>query len=183
MRGVRPRDRAVKGEEMKIFLEKMQNLEALYHRELRQLLSAEELISIKTPFFTERAKDSELQQVLRKQSEGAERQAVRLREILNRAGSESGPIKCKVIYALFEEAEDLIKDAAHESVRDAVLISEAQRIKHYEIAAYGAIGQFARILDRAEDERMLDEAMREEGEAAKQLSRIAERVNPAAKAA
>ncbi len=168
---------------MKIFLEKMQNLEALYLRDLRQMLSAEELISIKTPFFTERANDPELQRVLRTQSEGAEGQAARLREMLRRAGTESSPIKCKVIYALFEEAEDLINDAAHESVRDAVLISEAQRIKHYEIAAYGAVRQFARVLDRAEDERMLNETVHEEGEADKQLSHIAERVNPTAKAA
>lgn len=168
---------------MKIFLEKMQNLEALYFRQLRQLLSAEELISIKTPFFTERAKDPELQQVLRKQSEGAEEQAGRLRDMLGRASSEWEPIKCKVIYALFDEAEDLVKDAAHDSVRDAVLISEAQRIKHYEIAAYGAVRQFARVLERADDQHMLNEIVHEEDDADRQLSRIAERVNPAAKAA
>ncbi len=64
-----------------------------------------------------------------------------------------------------------------------MLISEAQRIKHYEIAAHGALRQFARVLDRAEDERLLNETIHEKGDADKQLSSIAERVNPAAKAA
>jgi len=168
---------------MKIFVEKIQDLQALYVRQLRLLLSAEELIAIKTPFFTDRATDPQLRQELRKQSEDAEAHAVRLRDMLSRAGSESAPVKCKAIYALFDEAEELVKEAAHDTVRDAMLISEAQRIKHYEIAAYGALRQFARVLDRAEDERLLNETIHEKGDADKQLSSIAERVNPAAKAA
>ena len=166
---------------MKIFLARLQNLEALYLRELRLLLSAEEMIAIKTPFLTERATDPELHKVLRKQTEDAEAQAGRLREMLSRARGESNPIKCRVIYALFDEAEELVQDAAHDAVRDAMVICEAQRIKHYEIAAYGALRQFARVLGHVEDERLLNETTHEEGKADKQLSSIAERVNAAAK--
>jgi ferritin-like metal-binding protein YciE len=168
---------------MKILIEKLQNLQALYDRDLRLLLSAEELIAIKTPYLTERTTDSELHQVLGKEIERGEGHAKRLREMLSRTGAESTPIKCKAIYALFDEAEDLVEAASHESVRDAVVISEAQRIKHYEIAAYGALRQFARVLGLMEDERLLGDAIREEGKVDKHLSSIAERVNPAARAA
>ena len=168
---------------MKLVSERIHDLQGLYVRHLRLLLSAEELIAIKTPFFMERATDAQLQRVLRKQSAEGEAHAARLRDMLSRAGSESAPIKCKAIYALFDEAEDLVEDAAQDAVRDALLISEAQRIKHYEIAAYGAVRQFARVLDRVDDERLLDETIHEKGDADKRLSSIAERVNPAAKAA
>lgn len=168
---------------MKLFLEKIQDLQGLYLRELRLLVSAEELIAIKTPYCSERAKDAQLQSVLREQKADAETQAKRLREMFSRAGVEADPLKCKAIYALFDEGEEMVEDAAHESVRDAILISEAQRIKHYEIAAYGAVREFARVLGRAEDERLLNEAIREEGEVDRQLTAIAERVNLAARAA
>jgi len=169
---------------MRILSEKIQTLQALYLRLMRLLLSAEEMIAIKAPYLTERATDDQLRQVLRKQTEEGEARAARLRDMLNRAGSESAaPIKCKVIYALFDEAEELVEDAAHDAVRDAVLIAETQRIKHYEIAVYGALRQFARVLGCGEDERLLNETIHEESGTDKQLSTIAERVNPAAIAA
>jgi ferritin-like metal-binding protein YciE len=167
---------------MKSRVEEIHDLEALYFKQLRLLLSAEEVIAVKTPFFTDRAQDLQLKQVLRRQSEEGEAHAARLRDILGRSGSASTPVKCEAIYALFHEVEELVT-ATQDAVRDAVLIAEAQRIKHYEIAAYGAVRQFARVLRRVEDEHLLDESIHKKGEADKQLSNIAERVNPAAKAA
>jgi ferritin-like metal-binding protein YciE len=166
---------------MRIFNERMQDLHALYVRQLRLLLSAEEMIAIKTPFFTERARDPELRVVFRKITEDSEARTEQLRELLGR--TESAPLKCKTIFALFDEAEELVQIAAHEEVRDAVLITEAQRIKHYEIAAYRAVRQFAQVLDRPEDERILNETFLEKVSIDEQLSTIAERANRAAKAA
>ena len=54
-------------------------------------------------------------------------------------------LKCRVVYALFDEVEDLSQ------VRDAALLAEAQRIVHYQIATYGALRRFARILEHEED--------------------------------
>ena len=168
---------------MKLVIERVPDLQALYVKQLRLLLSGEEMIAIKTPFLTERATDPELHQALGKQSEDAEADATGLHEILSRIGRETSAIKCKVVYALFDEAEDLLKGTVHDAVRDALVIAEAQRVKHYEIAAYGAVRQFARVLNRVEDERLLNQTIHTKGEADKRLSEIAERVNPAAKAA
>jgi Domain of unknown function (DUF892) len=93
---------------MKSRVEEIHDLEALYFKQLRLLLSAEEVIAVKTPFFTDRAQDLQLKQVLRRQSEEGEAHAARLRDILGRSGSASTPVKCEAIYALFHEVEELV---------------------------------------------------------------------------
>lgn len=77
----------------------------------------------------------------------------------------------------------MIKDASDESVRDVALIAAAQRVEHYEIAAYGAVRQFARILGQVAAAELLDETIKEEGHADHLLTEIANRVNPYAEMA
>jgi ferritin-like metal-binding protein YciE len=166
---------------MKLFIEKVPDLQALYVKQLRMLLSAAEMIAIKTPFLVESSSDAGLREALRRQEQESELHATRLREILHRANCEPGPIKCKVVYALFDEAEDMVQDTSHEGVRDALLIAEAQRIRHYQIAFYGAVREFARVLDRAVDAKMLDESIDEARRADREFTAIAERVNPVAR--
>jgi ferritin-like metal-binding protein YciE len=163
---------------MKLLIEKIPDIQSLYLRELRLLLSAEAMIAIKTPRLLETTTDSELQEAFHRCIEESEGRAAQIRNILKDAHSDSvQPLKCKVIYALFDEAEDLIEDCAHHSIRNAGIIAAALRIKHYQVAAYGAIRQFAHALGRQQDVRVFDEALREEGFGTRQLLGIAERIN------
>ncbi|MGB7189959.1 MAG: DUF892 family protein, partial [Acidobacteriaceae bacterium] len=102
----------------------------------------------------------------------------RLEQILQQSTGDTDSIRCKVLSALVTEAEDMIKDATDESVRDVALIAGAQRIEHYEIAAYGAVRQFARILGESAQAQTLDQTIKEEGHADHLLTEIADRVNP-----
>jgi ferritin-like metal-binding protein YciE len=165
---------------MKLFIEKLPNLQALYVKELRLLLSAEEMIAIKSPIMAELADDPELNQALRRNIADTHAHASRLREILQRATGSADPLKCKVVYALFDEVEDVSQDAAHVPVRDAALIVEAQRVQHYQIAAYGALQRIARILGHADDLAMLEQTFREEELASQELGAIADRIYPMA---
>jgi ferritin-like metal-binding protein YciE len=166
---------------MKLLIEKMPNLQALYVKELRLLLSAEEMIGIKSPIMAEAADDPELNQAFRRDVEETHEHVSRLREILHRATGAADPLKCRVVYSLFDEVEDLSQDAASRlAVRDAALIAEAQRIEHYQIAAYGALRQFARTLGHDEDLRLLEQTYLEEERADRELAAIGERVYPAA---
>ncbi len=166
---------------MKIVIEKIPDLQSLYVQELRLLLSAEETIAMKSLFLHDAALDDELREVVNKHWQDSERQSVRLREILNRVSDESEPIKSKTVYALFDEAEDLAQEAAHESVRNIALVAVARRIKHYELAFYETLCQFAAVLGRDDDLRLLEESFREDREVAQQLANIAIRVNTTAK--
>ena len=89
---------------MKLMHEKIRDLESLYIRHLRMLLSAEELIAIKTPFLAENTTDSELRQIFQRYALQSREQATLIRALLERASLDSDPIKCLVVYALFDEA-------------------------------------------------------------------------------
>jgi ferritin-like metal-binding protein YciE len=173
---------------MKLVSEKIPNLQALYVKQLRMLLSAEETIAFKMLSLVDAATDPELHQVLSNTCERSGARAARLRRILieiaGKADPEDAdPIKCRVVFALFDEAEDVLEDATHAAIRDVILIAAVQRIKHYEIAAYGTVRQFAWTLGRTQDAELLNETIHEEGNADHQLTAIADRINPTAQKA
>ena len=165
---------------MKLLNEKILDLKALYVKELRVLLSAEEMIAIKTQYLADSAADRGLVDTLENQVEESEARAKRLREILQHVGDEVQPVKCKVVYALFDDAEDIIKNAEPDGVRDAAVLAAAQRVKHFEIASYGSVREFARALERKQEAELLDEAVYDEGRAELALAKIGERINPVA---
>lgn len=168
---------------MKLLIEKIPDLQALYVKQLRLLLSAEEMSAIKLAFLVDSSTDTELHESLREHLRETEVHANRVRDILKEVTDAPSPEKCTVLYALFDEAEDMIRGAMHDQVRDAMVIAGAQRIEHYEIAAYGALRQFARVLGRENEARMLDQTLEEEGRADHRLTHIAERINPTAQKA
>ena len=168
---------------MKLVHEKLPHLEELYTQRLRMLLSAEELIVRGLPRMAETATDAELKQAFRMHVEETEDHSRRLRTILGRRTKDGDPIKSRVASALIDEAEDMINEADHDAVRDVALIAAAQCIEHYEIAAYGSVRHFARVLGRDDDAAMLDQTLQEEGRADHRLTAIAERINPSARKA
>ncbi|HUH12281.1 MAG TPA: ferritin-like domain-containing protein, partial [Longimicrobiales bacterium] len=89
--------------------------------------------------------------------------------------------KCKGMEGLIEEGQDMMEEDAEPDVRDAALISSAQRVEHYEIAAYGTLRTYARRLGNDQAARLLQETLDEEGATDEKLTRLAESVvNPKA---
>lgn len=173
---------------MKWISEDFKNLHALYVHQLRVLLSAEEQIVRELPNLVVRATDEELQDTFRSHIHETEAQIKRLEQILaeekrkNPAVDTVSPAKCKTITALATEAEEMVQDARDAWVRDAGLIASAQRVEHFEIASYGAVRQWARLLGESAAAEMLDRTLKEEEHADQLLTAISERVNPRAKA-
>ena len=168
---------------MKFFSANIDSLRKLYINQLQMLLSAEEQITQALPKMIGKASDTQLKQAFQSHLQETEVHVTRLEQILNEDAGETKSIKCKVLTALVEEAEGMVMDASDESVRDAALIAAAQRVEHYEIAAYGAVRQFARILGEAAQAQILDQTIKEEKHADRLLTEIADHVNPYAKAA
>ena len=89
--------------------------------------------------------------------------------------------KCKAMEGLVEEGADMAAEDGDDSVRDAGLIAAAQRVEHYEIAAYGCAVTFAELLGETKAMALLKKTLGEEEAADGKLSAIAEReVNQAA---
>jgi ferritin-like metal-binding protein YciE len=162
---------------MKFLVEHLKNLHELYLNQLQMLLSAEEQIAIASLDMIQRSTDPELKGALQMHKEETEKQVLRLEQILTAATGSVKLIKCKAVHALIAEAEDMLLDARNDAVRDVALIAAAQRIEHFEIAAYGAVRRFAQILGDAAAAELLTETIGEEGHADQALTAIAERLN------
>jgi ferritin-like metal-binding protein YciE len=163
---------------MKFFSANLDSLRKLYVNQLQMLLSTEQQITEALPKMIDKASDTQLKQALQSHLQETEVQVSRIEQILREATGEAKAIKCKVLAALVDEAEDMSKDASDDSVRDAALIAAAQRVEHYEIAVYGAVRHFAQILGEASQAQLLDQTAKEEGHADHLLTTIANRVNP-----
>ncbi len=168
---------------MKFFSANIESLRELYINQLRMLVSTEQQIVEALPEMIDKAADPQLKQALQSHLQETEAHVTRLQQILTERGHDTDPLKCKATAALITEAEDLIHDATDESVRDVAIIAAAQRVEHYEIAAYGAVRNWARILGETRQANLLDQTIKEEGHADHLLTQIAERVNPYAEKA
>lgn len=131
---------------MSFFSANLDTLRRLYMNQLQMLLSADQQIKEVLPKMIEKATDTQLKQAFRSHLQETEVQVLRVEQILREATGEAKSTGCKVVGALVDEGDDMIKDASDESVRDTALIAAAQRVKRYEIAAYGDVRRFAQIL-------------------------------------
>src|ERR1043165_1069572 len=161
---------------MKFISENLANLRELYINQLQMLVSTEEQIIDALPKMVEKATDPALKEALNTHLQETRAQLSRVQQILNKTG-EAKSMKCKALAGLVTEAEDMIKDAADDSVRDAAIISAAQRVEHYEIAVYGTLVFFGEILGETNAVELLDQTLSEEKHADELLTEIADRVN------
>jgi ferritin-like metal-binding protein YciE len=151
------------------------------------MLSAEEQIVRALPDMANAATDQQLHDALWSHYKETDIHVKRLEELLADAQkidpsvTSTSPIRCKAVHALIGETEDMMQDARDAFVKDAALISAAQRVEHYEIAVYGTLRQFAWVLGETAAADVLDKTAKEEGHADHLLSSIAERINVDAK--
>lgn len=161
---------------MKLLIEKIQNLRGLYINQARMLLAAEEEILDGLEQMRDAATDTQLQETFQSHRQETKVHVTRLERILQHTAGEADRVKCKAVSSLIEEGNDLIKECDG-TLRDVALIAAAQRIEHYEMAAYGALRNFAQVLELSGDAEALDQTLQEEGHADNLLSGISDRLN------
>ena len=103
-------------------------------------------------------------------------QVTRMEKVFEALGEKARGRKCKAMQGLIEEGSELMEEDADPSVLDAGLIAAAQRVEHYEMAGYGCVRTFAKLLGEDKASRLLQETLDEEGEADKKLTKLAETV-------
>lgn len=150
------------------------SLKDLYVDELRDLLSAEAQIIKALPRMAKSARKPELQEAFQEHLAQSKGHLDRLNQIFEKMGQRPRSRKCKGIEGIIDEGKDLIDDADSDEVMDAGLIASAQRVEHYEMAAYGTVRTYAKLLGDEEAARLLQQTLNEEGEADKKLTSLAE---------
>ena len=161
--------------------EEFNSLEELFEHELKDLYDAEHQITDALPKMAEKARDPDLRQAFQNHLQETEVQIERLEEAFSKLGRNAERVKCAAMAGLISDGDEILDATGDADVLDAALISVAQRVEHYEIAAYGTARTFARRLGNSYIAELLQQTLDEEGATDKKLTNIAERkVNPAA---
>lgn len=154
----------------------LNSLHDLYVDELKDLYNAENQLLKALPRMAKAATHPDLQTAFTDHLRVTEGQVERLDTIFKELGEKATGKKCKAMEGLIEEAKELLTEDAEPSVLDAALIASAQRVEHYEMAGYGCVRTFARLLGYTEAEELLQETLDEEAEADQKLTELAESV-------
>jgi ferritin-like metal-binding protein YciE len=159
----------------------LESMQDLYLHELKDIHSAEKQILQALPKMAKAATHDELRKAFEEHRTVTEEQVRRLETIFDDLGQKAGGEKCKGMEGLIKEGEDVLEEDADPDVRDAALIAAAQRVEHYEIAAYGTARTYARQLGFDRHAELLQQTLDEEGQTDQRLTKLAEsRINPEA---
>jgi ferritin-like metal-binding protein YciE len=148
--------------------------------ELKDLYSAEKQITKALPKMAKAAASQDLKSAFENHLEETQGHVDRLDKIFETLGKSPRGKTCHGMQGLLEEGSEMISESEKGPVRDAGLISAAQRVEHYEMAGYGSVREFASILGQNEIASLLEETLEEEKAADEKLSGIAKKVNPQA---
>ena len=162
------------------------SLQDLYLAELKDLYDGENRIIKALPRMAEAANSQDLRSALQEHLQQTRVHAQRLEQIFGTLNESAKGEKCKGLEGIIDEGKDVIDkvDDSPAAVADAAIIAAAQRVEHYEIAAYGTVRTFARRLGFEDQARLLDQTLQEEGETDKKLTTLAESyINEGAKSA
>lgn len=151
------------------------SLEKLFIDNLKDVYNAEKQILKALPRMAKAATNRELQTALNNHLRQTEKQVERLERVFKEFGKTPQGKKCAGMEGLIEEGKELLQEDVEEDVLDAGLIFASQKVEHYEIAAYGGLKTYARLLGNETAVRLLDETLKEEKEADRILTDIAER--------
>src|SRR5437764_14907018 len=159
----------------------IESLEELLQDELKDIYDAEKQITKALPKMAKKAASEELRQAFEEHLHQTEQQIERLEQVFEQLEIPARGKKCEGMKGLIEEAQTMMSEADDDATRDAVMIASAQKVEHYEIAAYGTARTWANLLGKGEVASLLEETLEEEKETDKRLTSIAESiVNPEA---
>jgi ferritin-like metal-binding protein YciE len=151
-------------------------LEELLVDELKDIYSAESQIVRALPKMAKAASAPDLKRAFERHLEETRRQVERLDQIGDTLDIKLTGKKCKGMEGLIEEGKEIMEEDFDENAIDAGLIGAAQKVEHYEIAAYGTARTHATLLGYNKIARLLQQTLNEEGATDKKLTQLAESI-------
>ncbi len=142
--------------------------------ELNDLLDAEQQLIEALPTMAERASRKELQSAFRRHLAETKTHERRLSQALKALGEDASGTTCDAMKGLLDEGQELMSSGEPGALLDAMLITAAQKVEHYEIASYGTVRTYANVLGEKKVAQLLEQNLRDEKNADKKLTAIAE---------
>ena len=152
----------------------MKNLKELFEETLKDIYYAEKAILKALPKMAKKASSEHLSAAFQEHLEQTRGQVKRLEQIFEMLGKAARGKKCDAIEGLTAEADEIIKEAEDDTVRDAGMLAAAQAVEHYEISRYGTLKAWAEKLGMNDAAALLDETLQEEKDTDAKLTELAE---------
>jgi ferritin-like metal-binding protein YciE len=152
-------------------------LRELLIEELKDIYNAEHQLLAALPKMAKAAQNEQLEAAFVKHLKQTKVHVSRLRQVFARLKTPAKGKLCHAMKGLIEEGAEAIEENEASPMRDAQLIGAAQRVEHYEIAAYGTVRTFAKDLGETAVAKLLQTTLDEEGQTDKDLTKIATIVN------
>jgi len=153
---------------------KIENMEDLFLQQIEDLYDAERRLVKALPKMAEASTSLSLRKAFESHLIETEGHVRRLEDVFRMVGQDPKGQTCDAMKGLVSEGEDTISDIDQSPLRDAGLIAAANRVEHYEIAAYGSARTFAEILGLSEAASLLEQTLQEEKRADQKLTHLAE---------
>jgi ferritin-like metal-binding protein YciE len=154
-----------------------QALKELYIDELKDIYNAENQLVKALPKMAKAANSEELRTGFEEHLEQTRGHVQRLEQIFKELGEKPSGKKCKGMEGIVAEGQEMMGEDFEDDVMDAALISAAQRVEHYEIAAYGTVRTYAELLGEDTAVQLLEQTLEEEKETDKKLTDMASEIN------
>jgi ferritin-like metal-binding protein YciE len=146
----------------------------LFVHMLSDIYSAEKQLTKALAKLSRAASDPELRDAFKTHLEETQGQVARIDQVVEVAGLRLKRMKCVAMEGLIEEGQELIDEIEKGPVLDAGLVAAAQKVEHYEIAAYGSLCAIGKQLGLTEAVKLLAQTQEEKATDVK-LSEFAER--------
>jgi len=153
------------------------SLRQLYVDELKDLYSAETQLVKALPKMAKASSNAELRKAFEEHLRQTSEQVSRLEQIFEALQEKPTGKKCLGMEGLVKEGAETMQEKYSEPVMDAAVIGAAQRVEHYEIAAYGTVREFAELLGEEEHVSLIEQTLEEEKQADEKLTQLAETIN------
>lgn len=156
-------------------------LRDLYIDELKDIYNAETQLVKALPKMAKAATSEQLRLGFEEHLEQTREHVSRLEQIFEDLDEKPSGKKCAGMEGLVKEGGEMIKNDFEGEVKDAGLIGAAQRVEHYEIAAYGTVRAFAELFGDGNAVDLLSQTLEEEKETDNKLTQLASEINVAAR--
>lgn len=161
----------------------IENLEDLFLHELKDILDAERQITKALPKMVKGAESEDLKAAFEEHLSVTEEQIGRLETIFESMDKAARGKHCPGMEGLLKEGSEMLKEEESGPALDAALIAGAQKVEHYEIAAYGTLVEWAKLLGMDDAVELLEITLAEEKETDEKLTSVASELNLVAQAA
>ncbi len=149
-------------------------LKDLFEDSLKDIYWAEKALVKALPTMMKNATDEKLKTAIENHLAETETHVERLEECFKALGKKAQAKKCDAMQGLLDEGKSIIEETEPGTVRDAGIIAAAQKVEHYEIATYGTLAAFAKVLQEEDCLKHLLETLNEEKKCDQLLTKVAD---------